>query len=380
MQLAFLINNFYPFGGLEKNFLRIVHACLEKGHKIKIFTMSWEGEQPPGMEIELLPVKGLTNHGRAQSFVRLLSAVLENSNFDLIIGFNRMPGLDLYYAADVCYVIDINRRRGPLSKLTRRYHVYAEFERAVFGRNSSTHIMYLSEVEMENYISIYNTPKERFHYLPPGIDKERIRAAINPETRIRKRKELGLQEQDLMLLAIGSDFKRKGLSRSIVAIAALPEDVRKRTHLYIIGKGEMKKYQRQAKRAELEAHVHFLGVRKDVPFFLAAADILLHPAVTENTGNVILEAMVAGLPVLTTAICGYSFHVKRADAGYVVMEPFQQHEMNRRLRQMIDSPLLKKWGMNGYIYADKEDFYTRPLAAVKIIESLAMAKRIGKGL
>jgi UDP-glucose:(heptosyl)LPS alpha-1,3-glucosyltransferase len=39
---------------------------------------------------------------------------------------------------------------------------------------------------------------------------------------------------------------------------------------------------------------------------------------------VLLEALVAGLPVLTTAVCGYAHYMVEADAGLVVPEPFEQ--------------------------------------------------------
>jgi hypothetical protein len=47
------------------------------------------------------------------------------------------------------------------------------------------------------------------------------------------------------------------------------------------------------------------------PRFLLGADLLIHPAYNENTGTVLLEALVAGLPVLTTAVCGYAHYIAR---------------------------------------------------------------------
>ena len=70
--------------------------------------------------------------------------------------------------------------------------------------------------------------------------------------------------------------------------------------------------------------VRLLGVREDIPELMAAADLLVHPARTETTGTVILEAIVNGLPVIASAVCGYAEHVARADAGAVLPEPFSQ--------------------------------------------------------
>ena len=61
-----------------------------------------------------------------------------------------------------------------------------------------------------------------------------------------------------------------------------------------------------------------------MPAFLLAADLLLHPAYHENTGTILLEALVSGLPILTTDVCGYAHYVQEAKAGCVLTSPFQQ--------------------------------------------------------
>lgn len=375
MKVAFLINNFYPYGGMEKNFLRIVYACLEKGFDVQIFTMSWTGDQPKGADVVLVPFKGITNHGRALSFVRKFQQDFGDSSFDLVVGFNRMPGLDLYYNADVCYVLDVARRRSFLSRLTRRYRMYKSFEQAVFSKESTTHIMYLSEAEKKNYIHVYSTPEPRFHHLPPGIDKGRIRKEQTNSIREQVRGEFDLSSDDFMLLMIGSDFSRKGVARSIIALATLSADLQKRARLLIIGQGKKGSYLRQAERLGVSGQVHFLGGRQDVPRFLAGADLVLHPAVSENTGNVILEAMVAGCAVLATGTCGYGFHVEKAQAGHVLTEPFAQQEMDVQLSEMLDVERLRAWGENGFVYADQTDLYSRPQAAVRVIVQQIQRKK-----
>ena len=108
--------------------------------------------------------------------------------------------------------------------------------------------------------------------------------------------------------------------------------------------------------------------------FLFGADLLVHPAYSENTGNVLLEAMVAGLPVLTTANCGYASHVERAGAGWVVPEPFDQGRLNAALREALEGDRLEEWGRHGIEYGRSQDLYSRPEAAADIIESVIEIK------
>src|SRR5436190_18301030 len=113
-----------------------------------------------------------------------------------------------------------------------------------------------------------------------------------------------------------------------------------------------------------------MGGRDDLPCFLLAADLLLHPAYNENTGTVLLEAIVSGLPVLTTDVCGYADYIKKADAGMVLSSPFQQIEFNQTLAAMLLSPHRQRWQQNGLKFAKEADIYSMPERAVDMIESL----------
>lgn len=375
MRFAFLLFNYFPYGGLERNFLRIADEAVQRGHQVEVYTMSWQGPRPqPSITVHILPTGALTNHGQARAFVDTLAA-RDWTAYDLKVGFNRMPGLDLYYNADVCYVADIRRRRGVLARLTPRYRTLAAFERAVFAPQSATHIMYLSEAEKERYILTYGTEGNRFHPLPPGIDRERIRQALTPAARLSVRQEIGLAAEARILLAIGSDFVRKGVERSLRALAALPAGQREGTHLVVIGKGQARPLKRLAAQAGIAHQLHFLGGSDQVPRYLAAADLLVHPAISENTGNVILEALVAGLPVLATASCGYAHHVLAAQAGQLVSgDPFRQEELNQALLAMIDHAPQAGWRENARRYSDATDLYSRPQVAVTIMEGLVSSR------
>jgi len=376
MRLAFFLFKYSHFGGLEKNFLRIAQACTAHNHDVQVFTMRWDGHRPSGLVISLVPTRGIRNHSRCRSYVEWLTANVSRANFDLVVGFNRMPNLDLYYAADVCYVRDMVRRRGALVRLTSRYRTYAGFEQAVFSPQSPTEIMYLSEVERRHYIDAYGTPASRFHYLPPGVDRRRIRDSLSPRTRLRIRSDLHLIDGDVLLLMVGSDFRRKGVARSIRALASLPPTLRSKSHLVVIGEGKTRPLLRLAATLEVRDRVRFLGGRSDVPDFLAGADLLLHPAVSENTGNAIVEALVAGLPVLTTETCGYAFHVRNSGAGDVVpSDPFHQEILNQRLLALLLSPELQAYRRRAMTYADATDLYSRPQTATRIIENVAIRKR-----
>ncbi len=78
---------------------------------------------------------------------------------------------------------------------------------------------------------------------------------------------------------------------------------------------------------------------------MAAADLLLHPAYQEAAGIVLLEAITAGLPVLTTAVCGYAHYIVDANCGEAMTEPFRRDALNEVLLKALTQPSLRNAGL-----------------------------------
>ncbi len=376
MKLAVCLYKYFPFGGLARDCLHITMICRDRGYDIDIYTMAWQGDIPAGLNINTIPFRGWTNHGRIASFINTVSPILVSGRYDLVIGFNKMPGLDLYYASDPCYLDRAKSKPAYfIQKLSRRMQFYIKCERAVFGKQSKTVSLLLSDGQRDLFRLNYGTPDNRLLMLPPGIDKSRKRPDNWFEIRSRLRHQFGIGGDDTLLLMIGTAFKTKGVDRAISALATLPISMQIKTQLLIIGDGNAKPYQKMARHYQLEKQVQFLGGRTDVPDFLLAADILLHPARKENTGTVILEAMVAGLPVLVTGVCGYAAHVKNADAGIVLPALFKQSILNAQLYEMLLGDKVN-WSNNALKYADTADLYGTPEKVVDIIDRLVVARRL----
>lgn len=374
MKLAFCLNYYFPFGGLQRDFLRIATVCQSRGHSITVYTMHWEGETPDGFAIHIVTPRGWTNHARSRDFARQVMAQLAAEECDLVVGFSRMPGLDVYYAADSCYREKVLSNRPFLSRLSGRFRVYSAMERAVFAAGSHTEILLIAESEKAKFIRHYGTPEERFHLLPPGIEKNRVAPPDAPQIREALRKEFGLDSEQFMLLLIGSRFRTKGVDRAVRALSALPQPLKERTGLYIVGQDKPDSYLKLARRLGVEKNIHFLGGRSDIPRFLLGADLLIHPAYIENTGTVLIEAIAAGLPILASQVCGYAGYIERAGAGKLIPVPFVQETMNSQLLSMLDRTELAAWQSNALNYARSADIFSLPEKAADLIESAGRRK------
>ncbi|WP_165669645.1 glycosyltransferase family 4 protein [Metapseudomonas otitidis] len=368
MQLAFVLYKYFPFGGLQRDFMRIAQECQRRGHAIRVYTMIWEGDVPDGFDVRVAPVKALFNHKRNEKFTAWVEADLARQPVERVIGFNKMPGLDVYYAADPCFEDKAQTLRNGLYRRWGRYKHFSDYERAVFAPESKTDVLMISEVQQPLFVKHYATPASRFHLLPPGIASDRRAPANAADIRAEFRREFKLSGDDRLLVQIGSGFKTKGLDRSLKALSSLPRELRKRTRLIVIGQDDPKPFLLQVKALGISDQVNILKGRSDIPRFLLGADLLIHPAYNENTGTVLLEALVAGLPVLVTDVCGYAHYIDEAEAGRVVPSPFEQDALNRMLAEMLtDDAARQRWSANGLAFADNADLYSMPQRAADLI-------------
>ena len=370
MRLAFTLFHYFPYGGLERDMLAMARACVARGHAVTIYTQRWTGDKPAEIPVVILPTHALTNHGRARAFVKQFQARRAQEKLDLVVGFNKMPGLDVYYAADVCFAQKAYEERGWWYRLSGRSRHYLALERAVFAPTSKTQILLISPAQVAPFQRYYETPEARLHMLPPGIKRDRVMPPDYPAQRQRWRAAFGLSNDTFLMLMVGSDFRRKGLARSIRALANLPEGLRQRAQLWVAGQDDPQVFVKLAQSLGVGEQLRILGARDDVAQLLWAADVFLHPAHSEAAGAVLLEAMVAGLPVIATDVCGYANYVARQQQGRVITAATADHHLADVVADVAASdPQI--WRHRARDFIATNDIFSMMDNAVDFIEQLA---------
>jgi UDP-glucose:(heptosyl)LPS alpha-1,3-glucosyltransferase len=354
MRLAFAIVSLFPWGGLQRDCLRLARAAKEAGHEVTILAARIRGELPRDIDVTVLPVRSFTNHGRNRRFGEALGGAVAG-RFDRVVGFNKMPGLDVLYCGDVSFA---DRERGFWSRLNPRVRGMLALEAACFAPGSRTRVLALTEAQIAAYRRAWGTPAERIVLLPPPIDVARRHPEFREnETRERVRAELRLAPTAVALLSIGTSPRTKGFDRIVAALPEVPNAI-----VLVCGVApesrDAKALLDQARGAGVAERVRLLGPRTDVPELLAAADVFVHPARTETGGIVILEALVNGVPVVTTQVCGFSAHVRSAAAGIVIPEPFTVAKLVDALRRAIERSGKETWSANAACYGKDPELYS----------------------
>jgi len=374
VRLIFILFRYFPHGGLQRDCLRIAAALVKRGHGVEIVCGEWQGPPPASIEITVLQRHGLTNHGIATRLASDAVALARSRHADAIVGFNRMPGLDLCYVGENCFRAKAEEERSVFYRWLPRFHAFSRLEAGIAGPDTETELVMLSRRQIETYRRHYKIEDRRLHLLPPSISRDRMRPADAEVIRGEARTRLGLKPDAFGLLALASAFHTKGLDRSIEAIAALPRPLRDRAKLFVAGRGRADRYRQLAKRRGIADRIQFLGARDDVAHLLLAADLLLHPARDECAGMTILEAIVAGLPVLCTANCGFADHVRAAEAGMILPEPFDPVAYAALLTGMLDRARLDRWSRQGARYGQTADLYSGTEVAAGLIERVAATR------
>lgn len=156
----------------------------------------------------------------------------------------------------------------------------------------------------------------RLRIMPNGIEV----GELPPEgaDRAALRAELGLPQADVVWLSVGRLEPQKAHDVALHAVARLVREGRS-LHLLIVGEGaQLAALEELRGCLGLEGHVTFLGYRNDVDALMRAADGLLLASRWEGLPNVILEALVAGLPVVATDVGGVRELVEDGVSGLVV--------------------------------------------------------------
>jgi UDP-glucose:(heptosyl)LPS alpha-1,3-glucosyltransferase len=179
---------------------------------------------------------------------------------------------------------------------------------------------------------LYGTPEAAVHLIYNGVDLTRFHPDNRPRLGPEVRRRLGLGAGHFVVAFVGSGFQRKGLDLAIEALALCRDpDLR----LLVAGRGDAAPYREQAGRLGLGERVLWLGPEPRVEEVYAAADLLALPARYEPFGNVHLEALASGVPVLSSRAAGGAEVIESGLNGWVVAEltPAAVAEGLRALRE-----------------------------------------------
>lgn len=287
MRIGLIRRGFSATGGAEAYLLRLAQGLSGAGHEPVLVTSGhWPDAAWPFGKIIRLP--GGTPSVFAAAFLKV------RDQFDVSLSLERTPGCDVYRAGDGVHAAWLRRRarfepawRTFLRRWQPKHGALLLLERRVF--ESARGIIANSQMVATEITENFDVPAGRIRVIPNGIS-----TAIPRIDRQEARQRLHVPERAFCALFVGSGWERKGLVTALEAIERLPGE----NLLLVAGRGRPPRH--------AGSHTRFLGPTSDLSTLFSAADVFVLPTHYDPFSNACLEALAAGLPVLTTTANGFS--------------------------------------------------------------------------
>jgi len=322
MRIGLVRRGYSASGGAEAYLLRFAKAARAAGHEpVLICGSGWPRDVWPHQQV-------VVAGNSPEDFADQLSERRESGGWDVLFSLERVWACDVYRAGDGVHAAWLERRRrfepawrGWFRGLQRKHREIMELECALFT-GGARHVIANSQMVKEEIIRYFGTPDGHVHVIHNGVPVH----ASEPGAREKVRTELGINAAEFVVFFAGSGWERKGLRHAIAAVNGL----RTPATLLVAGRGETRGLPQSGR-------VKFLGplAGDRMRAMFGAADAFVLPTLYDPFSNACIEALAAGLPVITTTANGFTEIIERGVEGEVV-EPGDSKAIASALEKWSD--------------------------------------------
>ncbi len=174
----------------------------------------------------------------------------------------------------------------------------------------------VSQAGLERYVRVGAVSRHKIRYVPNGVDTARFKP--DPEACRALRKELDVGGSSVWV-AVGRFDPQKDYPNMLRAFARVAQESPEAV-LLIAGDGPLRPATEElAQELSIANRVRFLGIRRDIPQLMNAADAYVMSSAWEGMPNVLLEASATGLPIIATNVGGNREVVVDGKTGFLVL-------------------------------------------------------------
>ncbi|WP_027714491.1 glycosyltransferase family 4 protein [Desulfuromonas sp. TF] len=349
MKIALVNHSFsLSHGGLERFSVNLALALHCSGHQVHTVGMT-AADIPPEIETHTISIPRKPSWRRILGFHSKASHSVRGKGFDIVFGLTRFFPMDVYRMGDGVqkHWMRISYPFAPwrwINYLFNPAHLLnVLLERKILAANGAKRIITNSHLCRQHAQDYYGVSADRISVVYNGVDHGLFNPGTVSTLRGGIRKSLGLQDDDIAILHVSNNWRRKGLDVTLKAINQLGERGN-RAHLLVVGRGRPTAFQNLVQKLGLETRVHFVGPTDKVEKYYAAGDLLVLPTLYDPFSNVCLEAMACGLPVITTSANGAAEVVGEGESGFIQKDPKSAEELADLIGRCLDPEKLRRMG------------------------------------
>ena len=331
IKLLIIARPFVFHGGVERATAGLVGALVDHGYDVHL--LSPRGQAPMrGVTLHPLSLPPLPSAARVLALAVSARRAVAGGGWDVVQSHERTLCQHVYRAGEGCHRAYLASEARPRAR--GLYHrIVLALERRVFAR--TPRIVAIAEAGRREIAALYGVAASRLSVVYNGVDLERFHPNNRARYRGPVRSAAAIPAGAFTVLFVGSGFARKGLATAIEGFAAFSD---RGSRLVVLGKGDARDYQALASRLGVGERVVWLGARDDPERWYAAADIVVLPSRYEPFGNVHLEALAAGLPVVASARAGGAEVIIDGITGSVV-SPTDARALTSALERFRERPV-----------------------------------------
>jgi len=383
LRITMAVRYFEPRGGAEKFSLNLARFLVERGHRVRVH--AFRGAPVDGVDLRILPFPPLTGRPwRDWATGRRLAQALGRDDADVTWGEQKTwnanvlrPGggsEEEYWKAHAAF----HGLAGGDTSWRRRLHLKRCFdlsaERRGFECPRLRRVIVNSGLVRGHLLQHYPYLAGRIEVVHNGVESRP--GAGTGDERASTLLSLGLDPGCPTALFVGHDFKRKGLAHALRAVAlARRRDPDWPLQLVVAGRERPGSYLRQARELGLGRSVAFVGAAPDAAALFAAADALLFPSLFDPFANVTVEALSAGLPVLTTRQNGGHELISEGVEGWVIDDPTDAGALAGHLLELRDPARRQEMSRAALACAARNTLESKLKRVEEILAEVAEEKR-----
>ncbi len=246
----------------------------------------------------------------------------------------------------------------PLERLMG--NVALRLSRWYYSRVNTT---FVPSEPMRQFLVELGVEGSKIEYFRRGINAQHFDPSFRNE---EQRSSYSLESQKIVLF-VSRLVKEKELD-TLIRTSRLFDERRTDVKFMITGDGPFKSYMQKRMPNAI-----FTGkqTKEGLAQLYATADVFIFPSTTETFGNVVLEAMASGLPVVAAAAGGPKGIVTRSEAGFAV-EPKNEEAFYEKISELLDDPELhSKLAKNAVAYAQDQSWDVLCAGMVKKLREVA---------
>jgi UDP-glucose:(heptosyl)LPS alpha-1,3-glucosyltransferase len=379
-------------GGAETYVYDLCRGLIAAGHHVDLVASTWDEQtRPLGLCVRPLALTARSRMGRIWQFARRCEAFLLDHPFayDCSIGFVNTWGQDVLIPQGGVRAASLaaNSMRFRSARLATAYQVakrmnpgwwlYQEIERRQYDPRRGSRFVAVSRMVRDHMHKYHRVEPHRVRVIPNAIDAARLALADTRQARASFRNALGLPDDARVGLFLAHNFKLKGLEPLLRALALRRETYRdpRPVHVVVCGGGSLDSFRAQVNRLGLQAIVHLVGFLDDVRAGFHGSDFFVLPSYYDPCSLVVFEALVCGLPVITTRSNGASEVIEPSVHGAVIDRPDNVEQLAAAIDLLCDDERRRMMRLRCSELGRIQTFDRHLAALLELVEEVARQKR-----